>query len=1404
MNKLEDRKSQLLNEVRQFFTFCYNPEKWGWKKLDSSLRYIEEHIAGIIIYDLKGETDGMAAQFNNAGTPLYGEQLIDRARKVMIDLNVSNPYLLDDIKTDIGNHNLNSHAAEATDADREITAKTNVPQTLQVVVRTLAIDSQSVAEFTHNTLLYFKTIGTYLDKAGKLLDETDRSKTDAGLVNDVLQASVNSNIMPPVSDYFYVLLVPADPKDELVDALWPLFNMRWGMVIDGGHEAGSLYQKWNSYTPQTVHNASLQATLSDSQTNWVFLNGRIAGTPAKTVRRLKDQLARKKLKARNVFVINLMPDARETFRALDLLWSSIAAEEGRESAEFTTIISVRECTNKLDEYLTDNDYQINGSIAEFGDSVQFVNAAIRDRVFPSPEVCRSKEYVKGDTPLYEAAGIRFLDSSSQNAGILLRDNFYTGNLITIEELKKDRDVKPRGKSRSYIKFCNAIEESLKDLDTRDFTIIQQPGSGGTTMARRLAYDIENRNSAPRVIAVFISDYSASATAEMLIKLSKAVGELNRLLVVCDDKEISDADFSQLHRKLTSGGVNPVFLRIRHVLQVPKSPTTDSLPLSSKLYDDDETERFNDKFRSAFASQLSNDAICDTLAEIAEIASSERGNPELIYYPYAFCEKIGRERGVLGVTMKSASYVKRWFDAIKSPELRDFCGYCAFVNHFTASKGLDAYSVSKLWRTQERPSFSQYDKKDLEAMHHILRISEEEGSEPGSGNIWTPRYSLFSTDILDAWRKEWSNSSSLIARNFIENISLELDEKENQLLMNLFILRSGYVNEWQGEFADSGIDNKISRLVGNVVHSEDIFRAIDVFEALNEKYPDNGFFLIHHARLLFEYCHWKKRGVDDVMFEKARKLIDRAFEAEAELDEFHHIAGMLWSRKTSALLRELDILTDKNEVEECEFNILDSLGHAVEQFEICNDLNRGLNPYGYVSMAEIIIKVIKGLKAKRGSNVFLDEEPYIGYVDKADTAISYLRSERFESEDTAARCKDLMIRYLEILGDGETALKHANDAYLTADGESRLCFGRRIVTLIFHSSNHDSRQSLFSRYSNLSSTELSQMKTVLADLRNRGDLDAAEKLFQLHRYTAHEPFEKGLTYDSLLTWYTMAHDGNDKMHIMRSALFMYAICAARLVYASQYDSELIAKCESLISECRESAKDPDIRSYRPRLFLESNNRGKWDSLMDAADAESYDSRAKRREYDRSCARFDAKITEISGPQGYCEINCLSRISFANKGMTIDAVGRTMLAGGVLGFKYYGCGVYGYMPKSVEQTNNLASDVSDDTARQMRERPDTQLDLQSPTNDSIQARRKQTGNKTDTLTEQASVTSTEMASEQSCEKEINKESEISTEKGIKKAKEESAVYKTETERSMPSGPKIIAKIDLSKFEPKRKRR
>lgn len=1089
----------------------------------------------------------------------------------------------------------------------------------------------------------------------------------------------------------------------------PMVYLEWSFIFDQNHEDEELYTLWNKLNSKSINNTSISNVLSSVQTNWVFMNGRTRHNIKGDVRKTLKAIKQTKLQMKNIVVVDMMKDKQSTFKALQALWDMAIQNDDREPSLDTHIISIVENTIKPDELkdiIDTEDYELGGYQSICINAVDFANASIRERIFPAPYIISGEGIPDSERPVYLAEGIKFIDSDDSYEKISLWDNFYSGRQITTFELNDNKDVFPRGLEHRYYEFRRRIEQALmsEPLSTH-FKIKHLPGAGGTTVARRLARYMQKELVDINVIPVFVVSLKPE-TADMISKLSETTDTRCKLLIISDDKEIDRNSYSQLINRVKLKGLNPVYLRIEHELRL-QGEMQNVLEVNSVLVEDSEINRFDEKFKNAFPALSRN----ETEKLIEEIKDGSGKETEMIYYPYTFSEAISQKSGQVDFLLTN-SFVKRWFQSIHSDTLRNLCGYIAWLYQFTPSNALDIYTVGKLWRNGDIRALSDFPKEDLYALNKLFKTVSEGVSTPAVSSLVAPRYQAFVKTILETWRPGWKNSLAVIAKEFINILqeinSNEENEQTQELLSRLFIQQS---RKDDITIVLPKLADRFSLLIGCILDSTEGFEgASGVFKELIVKYPKLEYLKLHYGRLLFEYANNQNYHPDDNLYTIAYEYISEALRIKDIPDDFFHVKGMYWHRRTMAVYTAFK--SSQYNREETENLMMEYANYALECFSRCNELNRGTSQYGYVSTANLIFYLIDKIKKIRkiesNDNRLYDSDPFLKYLDYLDEAIYNLNSGLYEEVDTEM-AESIRFKYLKLFGELDKALRLAQDGYDNAtEDATKISYGHRIASII--ENNGPKGKIMYGRelYSNMSSTSKAQLTQCLCNLVDLGDIRSAERLFHLYRYTYHDRFGEGKTNDALNRWKALAEEHNDLKHKLRAFFYSYVSYAAKLL-SINYDDENTRK-EYLNNRqySRDLVEALNKYSYDSIVYLGKIDRDKWDCILDPEEARSGE-RGKYT-YAKTCHRLDAKVIDIIGKQCDCEIGQLQRISASSNGLYPDDKGRAKLTHGVIGFRYRGIGLYDFTidrtNSEIRLTENEEDDFNQDSATLVNVKSDEQ--------------------------------------------------------------------------------------------------
>lgn len=1269
-SKYEDRYQQLLEKLYKLTKSVH--DRAPLKEGDNDFRFIVEHLAGLTIYSIMGDVQGDEEQKDCHGKELYTQNLLTRTKKICKD-NIGDQaaQLWDSLIVDITSHNINAHGNLGTNIDREHEAYNNLNVAIKILNRYLT-DARNIA-FDDDLKQKYGEIRFHTSLIEKIISKPELDPTVKDQMINMVKTLVNSNKLPNQNDYYYGLILPRTVSGELLDSLIPLMGFKWNFIFHFGSGADEVFSTWTRMEISQLNVVSTTIKLSSSLSNWIFMRGPKGNGNKNDFRNVLNSVSLQPLQQKNIILFDLNSDKNESFWAMESLWRMFSISETYSPSTNTSIISVPS-VERINERLHDEEYTIR-TIVESSINPDILLDAVRE-FLPYNTQARQSSLPPILIERCLDAGIKFIDSDDSYTQKSLWDNFYAGRQITFSELDKQYDVYPRGLESLYLNFYKTLRERIKDLSIREFNIVHQPGAGGSTVVRRLAFDLMRENES-RVMAIWVTKWIPTKTEEQLGRLTEKTKTVERWLIISDDKEIDMTDYPKLVRCIRNKNISAVCLRVSHQLDInPEDRHPSTLFLTSKLSGEQERKKFDDKFSKAFSSTISTPQVTKLLKELRDSAPNYN-DIEMIHYPYAFTEQADKDHPVKSAKMDS--FVQKWFNSISQESVKALCGYVAFVYKHTASKALDIYSLRSLWNNGNGGSLkNELTPNDFTAVDHLLKISPEEGTSIETSSLYSPRYTAFAEQILNCWKAGWRSNLSEMAIDMIKNFP-PTDQYEEKVLRDLFITQS---KQLRGSGKD-GLSEKFSYLIGEILNSgEGLFGARNVFDALIVKYPARPVYKIHLGRLLFEYANSIDAASSDRLFTKAKELISEALEGETDDDTFYHVAGMYWSRFARAINR--DFADSKVDVAEQEATLMDIVDRALEYFELCNKINRGTSEYGFVSGAQLILWALSEIaKIRKVTTVTLiSEERYIQYMNILDSYIYALEKDVFyDSDPLRDSSSSIRIKYYKTVGDISSAIENIRESFEKSQGDNKIYYGHQEVSILTYSNDIELKTPLKKRYLGLNRSEIERIVRILKILRDQtGDLKAAEKLFTIQRLTNRDSLAKSDTTNSLFTWYELAKKNNNTASILLASYYLYVRFALMLLESSASDADLKNRYLQHKNECGELGRELEKNTGFCLQYLGRDFKGRWDSLLEPYEALVKD-RGLIKKYSPDCKLVEADIVDVKGRHGDCRIGFLTNVSFGSHKVDSYDIGNKKLVNGVLGFRYSGPGLYAFDVKSI---------------------------------------------------------------------------------------------------------------------------
>ena len=437
-------------------------------------------------------------------------------------------------------------------------------------------------------------------------------------------------------------------------------------------------------------------------------------------------------------------------------------------------------------------------------------------------------------------------------------NFYKGNTIAWHELNLKNDLMREGYEGPE-GWLSQVRNLLRNNPARSFKIAHSVGAGGTTVARRLAWDLKSEYP-----VVVLNSYNSHTVNDIVYLFHRS-----RLpvLIVVEANSISATKRDSLFQILKNQGARFLILDVSRDLKPKNSTVSIAVP-------DPMTEKEANRFKSTFQKFTDGER---------SAALEQLCNPAYVKYrlPFFFgLIAFGEEY------VKIGDFISSVIDGTPAASLR----WIAMISLITrySQKQLPYTIFQKLSglnntnaATPPTESLGEcakkaliYDGEGIGIVHPVLAdeflksyLSPGLSPEKKSNQVISG-YTDFCVWFIDA-----------LSETTIKDITVV-----HAILTDLFVDR--------GFWLDSVASNPFSPLISSLPTKEGQRR---VLETLSQKFPNNAHFFNHLGR----HINLKQSGT----FDEAISAVSKAIELESNNSLHWHSKGMVYRSETERVLAE---------------------------------------------------------------------------------------------------------------------------------------------------------------------------------------------------------------------------------------------------------------------------------------------------------------------------------------------------------------------------------------------------------------------------------------------------------------------------------------------------------------------
>jgi tetratricopeptide (TPR) repeat protein len=700
-------------------------------------------------------------------------------------------------------------------------------------------------------------------------------------------------------------------------------------------------------------------------------------------------------------------------------------------------------------------------------------------------------------------------------------DFLKGQEISWLDIDRNLDIE----RQLTDELINLVKKELQKNYAVRLNLFHWPGSGGTTVSKRVAWELRRRYP-----VALLKRFQYNETIERL-RLIYDRTELPTLVVV-ETSDVSVDQVESLYTSATDRNLSVVFLQVSRRFETPPKRER-SLYLSQSL-EINEAARFRDTYSGAV------DGKYEKLDKLVKGDAKER--TPFLFGLTAFGEDFVGIDDYVGSRIENANETQI--------ELLTFISLIYYYGHKEVVPQLFAeylgYPPEKTVYIQEnlgKPQLDlivQTDEDKLRPRHQLIAeniLRKVMGTDEGDNRAWKNRLPKWGSDLIKICGESFGPKNDSIV----------------DLLQHVYILR----DERDVLGTESAQESQFATLLEDIPTREG---KLSVLKTLTEFFPNEAHFWGHLGR----FYSMKMSN-----YEKAVIALDKALKISPKDKSLHHMKGMSYRGKSYEKINKLDRLHSGQSIpKKKRTGLRETIERSLDSFEKARECDPR-DPYGYISAVQLLIRTVEFGYAHshyESRTEFLVSSPqwYSDSLDEAESLLSETRrihdnrNPSYYVQECRSNLNELYDDYSRAI-EGWTNLLDRDDVYHPP-------IRRQIVRTYLN--RHDKK------WSSLDTDKIRRIVEMLEEnLQAEPDNERNIRLwFRAIRYLPYYDIDKAI--HQVATWKSLS-DSLDAYY------YLYILHVLKALGGSPVEAD---RSRRLISECESKSQNRKGSTTRSYEFL----------------------------------------------------------------------------------------------------------------------------------------------------------------------------------------------------------------------------